>query len=215
MMDPNRAPSHVAYRTTRQNIADLVLVPRDVAGVQVPACPEWTVRDLVAHVAGNCVSRVGQPMAGNDAGLVDILDVWQRAAEEIERGVAAGTEDIGVMLVDSFTHELDLHAALGVSPPADHPAYPWAFDVVVDGLDRSITAQGIPALRLVCNEASWVVGACNPTASLTATRYDLYRSLTGRRTAEQIGELDWSEDPSLWLPGFYWGPFAQPGRRGD
>jgi hypothetical protein len=210
--DHDRAPRHVAYRMTREHITELALRP-GVSGIQVPACPQWTVRDLVAHVAGHCARRIGETV--DDAGLADLVDIWQRAAKDVERGIAAGTEDVALMTMDTFTHELDLCATLGVSPPEDHPAYPWAFDVVVGGLNWSITSHELPAVRLTCESASWVVGPGAPTASATAPRYDLYRSMTGRRTTAQISALDWSKDPGQWLPAFFWGPFSQPTRQSD
>jgi hypothetical protein len=39
---------------------------------------------------------------------------------------------------------------------------------------------------------------------------ELYRSLAGRRTHEQIAALTWTADPRQWLPAFEWGPFHPP-----
>lgn len=211
----DRAPRHLAYRTVRQHITELALRSPDVADVEVPACPQWTVRELVAHVAGHCLRRIGETADGVGGGLVDLLAGWERAAKQVEPLIADGTEDIELMLMDTFTHELDLCAALGIAPPTDHPAYPWAFDVVVGGLAWSLSSRGLPAVRLVCESGTWVAGAGPPVPRVTAPRYHLYRSLTGRRTVAQIAELEWSEDPGRWLPAFFWGPFNQPARRGD
>ncbi len=51
--------------------------------------------------------------------------------------------------------------------------------------------------------------------TVRAPRYDLYRSLTGRRCVPQIRQLAWSGDPGPWLPGFFWGPFKEPERPGE
>ncbi|MFD0205215.1 MULTISPECIES: maleylpyruvate isomerase N-terminal domain-containing protein [Saccharothrix] len=97
----------IAYRTVRENVKALLADPEAAVDVRVPACPEWTVRDLVAHLVDNAVS------------------------------------------------------------------------------------------------------------ALTASRHDLHRTLTGRRSHQQITALDWSGDPSRWLPAFTWGPFAAPTEPGD
>jgi uncharacterized protein (TIGR03083 family) len=211
-MDADRVPNHLAYRAVRRHVAKLVLRSPDVAGTPVPACPGWTVRDVVAHVAGNCASMLGEPATGNGAGLAGLVAWWQLTGEQVERSAASGALHLDRLLMDAFTHELDLRSALCVAPPEDHAAYPPAFDVVVGGLDWSIGMHGLPALRLTCESASWVVGPGRPVATVTAPRYHLYRSLTGRRTLAQIADLDWTADPGRWLPALFWGPFTVPVR---
>jgi hypothetical protein len=99
---------------------------------------------------------------------------------------------------------------LDVPAPADHPAYPLAFEVVVGGLSASIGSRGLPALRLACDGESWVAGFGTPAATVTAPRHELYRSLAGRRTPAQIAALTWTDDPAPWVPAFFWGPFSPP-----
>lgn len=206
--EPRRAPDHVAYRTVRQHFRELAAP--ETAAVVVPSCPEWTVQDLVAHLAGNCASTAGTPFEVDGVGLAGLLAGWDATAQRVEVLAASSAIDIGRLLMDAFTHELDLRDALGLAVPADHPAYPPAFDVVVGGLAWSISMRGLPALRLVGEDSSWVAGSGQPAATLTASRYDLYRSLSGRRTPAQLAELDWSEEPTRWLPAFFWGPFTPP-----
>jgi uncharacterized protein (TIGR03083 family) len=209
-MEPDRVPQHLAYRTVREHITDLVLATPEGAGTAVPACPEWTVHDLVAHLAGNCAGMLGEPATGDGTGLAALLAGWRLTGERAERLAAGDGLDIGRLLMDAFTHELDLREALGVPAPADHPAYPPAMEVVVGGLSWSISSRGLPALRFACEDTSWVAGRGQPGATVTAPRYHIYRSLTGRRTPAQIAELDWSGDPAQWLPAFFWGPFSPP-----
>ena len=209
-MGAGRVPRHLAYRTVREHVADIVLRAPDAAGTTVPACPEWTVRDVVAHLAGNSAGMLGERATGNGAGLAELVAWWQRTGQQVERRVARGELEVDRLLMDAFTHELDLRAALGIPPPADHPAYPLALDVVASGLSWSIISRGLPALRLACDLGEWVAGAGEPAATVSAPRYDLYRSLTGRRTPAQIAALAWSSNPDRWLPAFFWGPFSPP-----
>jgi hypothetical protein len=215
-IEPDRTPRHLAYRATRENITDLAAGAAAMANTTIPSCPEWTVYDLVAHVAGHCLGRVGETVADSRGELDALLDAWRRAAAVVEPNIADGTDDAAMLLMDTFTHELDLRAALGAPAPADHPAYPWAFDVVVGGLAWSIELRRLPAIRLVCEEGpTWVAGPGRPAVSVRARRYDLYRSLTGRRSPAQIGELAWSDDPGPWREAFFWGPFRPPAQAGD
>jgi uncharacterized protein (TIGR03083 family) len=203
-----RVADHIAYRAVRLNIRELATP--GTAGEVVPACPEWTVQNLVAHLAGNCASTAGTPFVVDGVGLAGLLAGWDVTAQRVETMAANGAVDIGRLLMDAFTHELDLRDALGVGVPVDHPAYPPAFDVLAGGLSWSISMRGLPALRLVSEDSAWVAGPGKPVATVTAGHYDLYRSLSGRRTPKQIADLQWSADPSRWLPAFFWGPFAPP-----
>ena len=209
-MPSARVPPDFAYRTVRRLIADLLTRFPDHAETAVPSCPEWTVRDLVAHLADNCAGMIGEERTPSDADLPGLLTAWDACATRVEHLAATGALEIGRLLMDAFTHELDLRETLGVAAEEAHPAYAPAFDVVVGGLTASIMARNLPALRLVGDGTSWVAGLGRPAATVSAGRYDLFRSMTGRRTTARIAELEWSADPAPWLPAFFWGPFQPP-----
>lgn len=214
-----RVPDYVAYRQIRQNVAEL-LRRHCEGGRPVAACPGWTVRDLLAHLVSVC-RRV---VAASDGGapdprpveaidVVGLLSEWAAVGERMDQILAdSSPRRGGVAVMDAFTHEFDLRHALGVSLPLEHPAYPGAFDVVVSGYSAAVRERGLPALRIETDVASWVAGEGSPAAAVRAHRHDLYRSLAGRRTREQITRLSWSEDPDRWLPAFAWGPFTPPDR---
>jgi hypothetical protein len=156
----------------------------------------------------------GAPFVVDGVGLAGLLAGWDVVAQRVEVLAANSAIEIGRLLMDAFTHELDLRDALDIgAPPADHPAYLSCFAVLAGGLSWSLRTRGLPALRLVSEDSSWVAGSGKPAATVSAGRYDLYRSLSGRRTPAQIADLDWSADPSRWLPAFYWGPFTPPDQR--
>lgn len=206
----DRVPDHAAYQTTRKRIVELATRTPETAATVVPSCPEWTVRDLVEHLTGNCLGMTRESLGAAGLPLGELLARWEESAQRVER-LAEGTDlGIGRLVMDAFTHELDLCDALGADPLEDHPAYPAAFEVVVGGLSWSITSRGLPALGLATDGMGWVAGPGAPAATVRAPRYPLYRSLSGRRSAAQIAGLDWSADPGPWLPAFFWGPFTEP-----
>ena len=207
----------VAYRHARQNMTELLTGVAGIAVRRVPACPEWTVGDLVRHlvqVCGFVLGRFGRDTADfpADAGdLPSLLVQWRRAGQQVEELLSGGDDRATEKLIaDVFTHELDLRQALEVPPPAEHPAYPAAFSFAVRGITSVARMLDLPPLELVTDGRSWRVGDGEPVGAVEAGWYDLYRSLAGRRTHGQIRALCWSVDPAPWLPVFTWGPFTPP-----
>lgn len=208
----------VAYREVRHNMSTFVTALPEKATARVPACPEWTVRDLLAHLVGISAMVIGRlsgwPPANarpsTDLDVAGLLAEWDRLGERVEQLVAeqGGGE---VMLMDAFTHELDLRSTMSVPFPARHPAFDPAVAVLVRGFTGAVTERGLPGVRLSTGGTQWTVGEpAVPEVTVAAPPYDLYRSLAGRRTHEQIAALDWSAAPEPWLPAFTWGPFTPP-----
>jgi len=210
-------PNHVAYRETIRNVVALVTehpVPEDL---QVPACPEWTVRDLVAHLVGICAFAIGRRSGWAEAerssaemDLPRLAEEWARMGEAAEQLLARNDRRGSIMVMDAFTHELDLRYALGAPLPVDHPAFPLAFGILRHGFSTEVAAHNLPAVVIAVDGQEWRAGLGEQVATLSGDRYDLYRSLAGRRTYEQITRLGWSRDSHRWLPAFTWGPFTPP-----
>jgi uncharacterized protein (TIGR03083 family) len=223
----------MAYRHTRGNVVALLRQFPDSGDVVVPACPQWTILDVAEHLAGLCdlvLSRLDKPQPPPDptrpagpprsgprteptgcATLDELADYWTAAGERFDAWIAAnGEPPIDRLMMDSFTHELDIRTALGVPVPDEHPSYPNALDLVTQGLSWSVSEIGAPALRVEAGGECWVAGEGHPVATVAGHRHDVYRSIVGRRTSGQIAELRWTSDPSPWLPAFDWGPFSRP-----
>ena len=218
-IDLDRAmPNHVGYLKVIQNVTALVADHGAPADLPVPSCPGWTMQDLVGHLVGICSFAIGR-MSGwaeaeRSSAALDIgglLDGWNRMGERAENLLAArGGLRGSIMVMDAFTHELDLRSALGVPAPADHPAFSRAFEVLLNGFSAEVVAHNLPAVRITVDGREWQAGNGTPVATLSGDRYDIYRSLAGRRTYEQITRLGWSRDSHRWLPAFTWGPFTPP-----
>jgi uncharacterized protein (TIGR03083 family) len=206
----------VAYRNVRHNVTKMLTEHSPAEDLPIPTCPEWTIVDVLAHLAGTAALAVGRisgsvparrtPAGSND--IVSLLGEWDWMGPEVERLLTGRAGNLLVM--DSFTHELDIRYALGEPLPGTHPAFARAFEMLVAGFSASVVAHNLPALQLVIDGTRWTVGAGMPVGELTASGYDVYRSLAGRRTPEQITRLGWSRDSHRWLPAFTWGPFTPP-----
>jgi uncharacterized protein (TIGR03083 family) len=186
----------------------------------VPPCPEWRVKDVVAHVSGVCVDILAGRLDGvatdpwtarqvderKDWPIKKIVDEWTESAVQCE-GMAELFGDAGVQWVaDVTTHEHDLRCALAQPGRRDSEpvvvAFPW--------LIEAIAGQGFtPAFRVVTPEGDdRVVGEGSPEAVVRAPRFEVFRALTGRRSEDQIGSFDWDGDYRRFLSAFNREPFT-------
>ncbi|WP_371483239.1 maleylpyruvate isomerase family mycothiol-dependent enzyme [Kitasatospora sp. NBC_00315] len=215
----DRVPRHLAYRSARESVSGLLAGRSGDSGLAVPACPGWTIRDVVAHLVTVCRHVVDGteaqlweiPVEEPGADLAALLADWAALDAGMERRLTEPYSiQHSIMLMDCFSHEIDIRTVLGEPVVDRHPAYPIALDLVALGFGAAVASHGMPALQLEVSGAQWVAGEGEPVASVRGHRHDLYRSLTGRRTVEQIYALDWSGDPDVWLAAFAWGPFQPP-----
>lgn len=214
----NTATAAEGYRQVRENITLLLADHPGTGDRIVPACPQWTVRDVVAHLTEICdrvITRFGgEPCPVPEAASVaELLRLWNERGSEADTLLAADGEGKSrgdIMVMDAFTHELDLRYALGVPLPETHAAWLRGFEVLVSGLGAALKGHGLPGMRIETEGATWIAGTEPVAAVLSGPPADLYRSLAGRRSPAQITALSWLGDPEPWLRAFTWGPFAPP-----
>ena len=209
-----------AYAGCRHRIRELAgsLSPEEEDAL-VPGCPEWTVHDVVAHVAG----VVDDVMAGRLEGIA--TDPWTAAQVEARRGRPirrmlqewdAGAPGFEALLdqvgdpgrqavTDIATHEHDLRGALGAPGARDSDAVHMGFGFVAPLVVSAAAGHGV-ALRVEAAGGS-VAGGPDATVVLRGTAFELLRAMTGRRSLEQVRALDWAGDPDPVLAAFTYGPF--------
>ena len=204
---------------TRARITGLVTGLDDAAAsTRVPACPEWTIKDVVAHLTGVCADilagkldgvatdpwTAAQVEARRAAPLDALLEEWAAAAAQVEPLVPMFPGRYGRQwIADITTHEHDLRAALDSPGARDSEATTVATDFFVGSFVK--VAADVP-LTVVAGDRSWS-SAGDEGAQLRGEPFELMRAVSGRRSLNQIRNLDWSEDPEPWLPHFTWGPF--------
>lgn len=199
------------YSGTRERVTALAVGLDETAlATPVPACPGWSVRDVLAHLAAVAEDGVagrltGPPddaqtaaqvarFAGRD--LTAILAAWERAAARFEQAIAASR--IWPAVIDVTSHEQDIRGALHRPGARDT-------DAVSECADRLIRALRPPVpLRVTVEDGEFQVGpetaAGEPVLSLATTRFEALRWRMGRRSRAQLAALAWSGDPAPVLP---------------
>lgn len=192
------------YRETRERVLSLVSEFDTTAlGALVPACPAWSVQDVVAHLTATAQDAVAGRLSGPPteeetaaqvarfAGcdIAHILAAWTEAAPRFE--TAIGTFGILPALIDITSHEHDIRGAVGRPGARDSEAVRYCAERLLSGL-RS------PApLRVVVEDAEFRVGPDDGAELiLTTSRFEALRWRMGRRSRAQLAALDWSSDPT-------------------
>ncbi|WP_018657675.1 maleylpyruvate isomerase family mycothiol-dependent enzyme [Actinomadura flavalba] len=212
------------YRRIRDETIEMLARRTTDADRTVPACPEWDVRDVLGHVVDICARATRRLTGGPEpaavpaggAPVADLLAKWRRDGALLDRLLATGETRLSrILVMDAFTHWLDLRQCFGLLPPAEHPAYLPMIEVVMGGFSAEVAARDLPPLHVVTDGRDWTAGRGQAAATLSAAPHDLFRTLTGRRTFDQVARLAWSTDPAPWLPALTWGPFTPPARAAE
>jgi uncharacterized protein (TIGR03083 family) len=202
-----------AYAELRVRVSEIVReTDPELMEAPAPATPEWRVRDVLAHLSGVADDVVNGRLDGiasdewtaaqvdkrRDLSIGEMLTDWEQWSPGFEQMLAAAPMEItGQALYDAATHEHDIRHAIGRPGARDSDAvgYGWEWLVAVR------TSAGAPAIRFVTELGEDVAGTGEPAVTVRASRFELVRATTGRRTREEIAAYDWepAPDPALLL----------------
>jgi uncharacterized protein (TIGR03083 family) len=193
------------YRETRTRITGIVESLREAdLDRPVPACPEWLVRDLLAHVVGGAEDIVSGRLQGPPTEQVteaqlrrhrrehspDLVAAWCEWSAVLEPMIAAARAWTPVL--DLVSHEHDLRGALGVAGARTSAA-------VVRGVEAlCVRAEPLPVpVRVVWGDGEGVLdGAGDGELVVVSSRFEMLRWRLGRRSRRQILQYEWSADPA-------------------
>jgi len=199
-----------AYRTLRTTVVELARAhPADLDRI-APATPAWQARDLLAHLGGVCDDVVNGKLEGVGtnpwtAAQVDkraawsveeILVDWEQHGEALDAlidGTPPGT--FGQLLYDAWTHEQDLRGFLGTPGGRDTAAAERAYAWGTDAFALRDEAEQRPGLTLATEHGTRTVGVGDPSSTVSASRFELLRAMTGRRSLAQMRAFQWEGDP--------------------
>lgn len=202
------------YAATRAELIALAAGLDDSQAVAaVPMCPDWSIKDVYAHVVGIIDDFLTQNLAGvgTDAWtaaqvdkrrsdtLADVCAEWERLAPQADAVMAADSFTALRATADLAAHRLDVFGTLGHTD--DRDGLPTQIALVRYGPDvvQRVADAGLPVLELAAGELRWASGDGDVAASLTCSPFELFRVLTGRRSAAQTVKLPWIGDPQPYL----------------
>lgn len=224
-LDPSAAYLVVRERLT----AALTALPAEAAERPVPACPQWTVRQTVAHLAGACADILAgrledagseawtarQVEAAGDRPLPDLLADWAGTGPQVAALLAGVPKVMGQVVMDAVSHEYDLCEALDLplpsSAPDGDPVLATAVGWVAPRFVRNAEKAGVPPFRVEVGDRSWTYREGEPLATARWSELDAVRAVTGRLTLEQVRGLGWDGDPGPHLAAFTWAVFRPAG----
>jgi hypothetical protein len=120
-----------------------------------------------------------------------LLDEWDSNALKFEEMIGGVPMEIaGQALFDAVTHEHDIRCALDRPGARESDAFELAWEWLV----ATRAGFGGPTVRFVTEHGDEVVGEGEPVATVKASRFEVLRASTGRRSTSEIESYGW--DPS-------------------
>ena len=202
-----------AYQRSYDRIRSLV--DEQSADIEVPTCPGWTVKDLIAHQADFFdASKSGDPKEAFSDGWGDrgVKKHSEHSLQQCLDEVAGHLKDpgdifegqlAGVAVSDILAHEQDIRNALDKPGARDDENIVPSVEMALMFIEQKAKSEGLPAFKVVTEDIDRQIGEGEPQATLKTSTFDLFRAVQGRRTVDQVKAMDWEGDPDPWMKVFF------------
>jgi uncharacterized protein (TIGR03083 family) len=168
------------YNEGRERLSEIVrqLAPTELA-TTVPACPEWTVQDVIAHLTGGCADVLAGNIAAvttaewadehvrsrKDHTITQVLEEWSAVAPRLEAIAGTFPSPLPTLwILDLATHEQDVRGALERPGARETRGLVMAVDFLVrEGLHRQLVGRGLGTVSVRTPIGSWTVGGQAPS----------------------------------------------------
>lgn len=205
----------IQYGACRERISALVAdLTDEQASTPVPACPGWTVHDVVAHLSGSVADLLAGKLEGVGSDewtaaqvearratpISEMLAAWAQGSPQFEDALRAiGGTMAALGVADAWNHEQDLRGALDAPGGGDPAAEHTAIEGYAGAVGGGWAAAGVAPLRVEAGDVTIVSGDGEPGATVTGAPYDLARALAGRRNEAQLRALTWEGDAEPYI----------------
>jgi len=177
----------ISYVALRARVIDLLRsTPESSGNIMAPCTPEWTIRQLAAHLVGVPEDVLAGRMEGvttdawthaqveryGDLTLTELADLFESSAPKIDAIIHNFPQPIiSQFVMDAVTHEQDMRSETGVPGGRDSKA----IEVGVGFFLNLFETNDPPLFDALVNTR--------------VSQWDVLRSVTGRRTVEQMNAL--------------------------
>lgn len=192
------------YRDTKERICTLLpSADHPSWAISVPACPGWTIRDVVAHMTAVAEDWADGTLSGAptdeqtaehvarfaDRNTEQLLEAWTAATARLQR--MAATDGLSPPLGDIACHEHDIRGAIDRAGARESAAVWHTSDRLIPMLQPS------RPVRITVEDGEYLCGpAEGPEIGLITTRFEVLRWRTGRRSRAQLAAMNWTGDPA-------------------
>lgn len=143
--------------------------------------------------------------------LEEVLEEWKTNADalvDMMNGKTPWSDGIPpfastILVTDLAVHQQDIYGAFEERRDRESPAIRIATAGYVVGMGWRLASAGLPPLLVVSDDSQRVAGEGEPAATVRASRFEMFRALSGRRNPEQIAGFDWDGDAAPYIPYFY------------
>lgn len=187
---------------------------QDQLETPVPACPGWTVHDVVSHLTGIASDIItgrlaGIPEADQTSVQVEeraatptavVLREWERSASQLEALLSKGGRSNLSPVADVIVHEQDIRGAVGMPGNRDGRLIALAAAPVARLWASKVESAGLPAV-VVRDGDRLIFGSEDSPVEFRASLYEFFRAAYGRRSRSQIERrLAGTDDPGAYVP---------------
>ncbi|MGH2757086.1 MAG: hypothetical protein ACRDI3_04790, partial [Actinomycetota bacterium] len=146
-----------------------------------------------------------------DKPMDELFKEWDEAAARLVarlRGHAPWPDVVPafadrVLITDLGVHQQDIYGAFGIERDRESPPVKIGASAYIVAVGWRLQAEGGGTIAFEADKR-WVAGPSEePDATVRATRFELFRALSGRRNPDQIRAYDWDGDPEPFINYFY------------
>ena len=212
------------HRQGRERVLELAEDIDDAqAATIVRACPQWTVKDVYAHMVGVPADALAGRLDGVATDPWTARQVEERADRSLEE-ICAELRDLGPafddviaavgdamdprLYVDQWTHEQDVRGTLGRPGARDIPIVGWIVARLLGLMGDGWAEKGLPTVRIVGSSVDSVLGDGAPALTLQTSDFELARALIGRRSRDEYLNMGWDGDASVVVDRLHVFPLA-------
>jgi uncharacterized protein (TIGR03083 family) len=197
-----------AYRAGRIRIAEMVSTFTEAqTSAVVPTCPDWTVTQLCAHLAGVASALVSRQNPGGDLQAwidghisdradrtaVGLMGEWNDVGEQFEALIMKRPQSFAGLVYDVIAHEHDMALAAGVLGERVGLGVEASLALALPLLEHDLATHELGAVAVDLSDGRWQAGDGDPRLVLNAeSHFEAIRLLGSRRSRSQVLAASWS-----------------------